>query len=80
MYLPFYFLFFIFFRFIFKICKKRGHVHTALFKMDNQRGLTVKHRELCSMYVAAWITGEFGGEWIHVYAWLSPFGVHLKLS
>ena len=23
-------------------------------------------------YVAAWIGGEFGGEWIHVYVWLSP--------
>ena len=31
-------------------------------------------------YVAAWLGGEFGGEQIHVYAWLSPFGVHLKLS
>ena len=25
------------------------HVHTAIFKMDNQQGPTVKHRELCSM-------------------------------
>ena len=24
-------------------------------------------------YVAAWIGGEFGGEKIHVYVWLSPF-------
>ena len=23
--------------------------------------------------------GEFGGEWIHVYVWLSPFAVHQKL-
>ena len=30
-------------------------------------------------YVAAWIRGEFVGEWIHVYVWLSPFAVHLKL-
>ena len=21
---------------------------------------------------------KFGGEWIHVYAWLSPFAVYLK--
>ena len=41
---------------------------------------------LCSMrnsaqrYVAVWTGGEFGGEWIHVYVWLSPFTVHLKLS
>ena len=24
--------------------------------------------------------GESGGEWIHVYLWLSPFAVHLKLT
>ena len=24
--------------------------------------------------------GEFGGEWIHVYEWLSPFAGHVKLS
>ena len=30
-------------------------------------------------YVAAWMAGEFGGEWIHVHVWLSPFTVHLKL-
>ena len=31
--------------------------------------------------VAAWMRwGEFRGEWIHVYGWLSPFTVHLKLS
>ena len=29
---------------------------------------------------AAWMGAEFGGEWIHVYVWLSPFSVHLKLS
>ena len=26
-----------------------GHVHTAIFKMDNQQGPTVQHVELCSM-------------------------------
>ena len=24
-------------------------------------------------YVAAWMGGEFGGEWIHGYVWLSSF-------
>ena len=24
-----------------------GHVHTAIFKIDNQRGPTTQHRELC---------------------------------
>ena len=31
-------------------------------------------------YVAAWMGEEFGGEWIHVCVWLSPFAAHLKLS
>jgi len=31
-------------------------------------------------YVAAWMGREFGGQWIHVYVWLSPFTVYLKLS
>ena len=31
-------------------------------------------------YVAAWMGGEFGREWIHVYVELNPFTVHLKLS
>ena len=31
-------------------------------------------------YVVVWMGGEFGGEWVHVYLWLSPFTVHLKLS
>ena len=31
-------------------------------------------------YVATWMGGDFRGEWTHVYAWLSPFTVHMKLS
>ena len=40
---------------------------------------------LCSIwnsarcYVAAWMAGASGGEWIHVYVRLSPFSVHWKL-
>ena len=30
--------------------------------------------------LAAWTGREAKGEWIHVYVWLSPFAVHLKLS
>ena len=28
---------------------------------------------------AGWMGRESGGEWIHVYVWLSPFAIHLKL-
>ena len=38
---------------------------------------TTWNSALC--YVAAWIGAEFGGEWIPVYVWLSPFSVHQKL-
>ena len=31
-------------------------------------------------HVAGWIGVGFGGERIHVYVWLGPFAVHLKLS
>ena len=39
------------------------HVHTAIFKMDNQQGPTVYstgNSTQCS--VAAWMGGKFGGE------------------
>ena len=29
--------------------------------------------ELCSILCASLDGGKFGGEWIHVYVWLSPF-------
>ena len=29
-------------------------------------------------YVAAWMGGEFGREWIHVYVCLSPFALLLS--
>ena len=31
-------------------------------------------------HVAAWLGGEFGGEWVHMYGQLSPPAVHLKPS
>ena len=31
-------------------------------------------------YVAVWMGEGFGGEWVHVYARLSPFTVDLKLT
>ena len=34
------------------------HVHTAVFKMDNQQGPTVRHRELCPV-----LTWQPGWEW-----------------
>ena len=39
-----------------------------------------KNQYKLATLVAAWVGGEFGGEWIHVYVWLSPFAFHLKPS
>jgi len=49
--------------------------------MNNyHQGPPVEHRNSAQCHVAAWMGGEVGGEWIHVYVWLSPFAVHLKVS
>ena len=56
------------------------HAHTAVFKMDHQQGPTAQHMELCSILCGSLGGRGFGGEWIHVYAWLSHFAVHLKIS
>ena len=54
-------------------------VHTAVFKVDNQQGPTVWHKELCSMLCGS-LDGR--GVWgrIQAYVWLSSFAVHLKPS
>ena len=57
-----------------------GHVRAALFKMDNQQDLLYSTWNAGQCCVAAWMGGESGGEWRHVYVWLSPFAAHLKLS
>ena len=54
--------------------------HTAIFKMGNQLGPTVHPMELYSMLCGSLDGMGVWGEWIHVYIWLSPFAVHLKLS
>ena len=40
----------------------------------------VEHMELHSMVCGSLDGKGVWGEWIHVYVWLSPFAVHLKLS
>ena len=56
-----------------------SHVHTAIFKIDNHKELLYSSWNSVQCYVAAWIGGEFEGEWIHGYVWRSPFSVNLKL-
>ena len=43
-----------------------GHVHTAIFKMDN-KSLLYSTWNSAQCYVAAWMGRGFEGECIHVY-------------
>ena len=52
--------------------------HTAISKTDNQQGPAWTGNS-AQYYVAVWMEGELGGEWIHAYAWPSPSAVRLKL-
>ena len=57
---------------------KTLHFHALLKWITNKYLLsTGNSAQYC---VAAWMEGELGGEWVHVYVWLSTFVVHLKLS
>ena len=55
--------------------------HTLLYlKWITNKDLLYSTWNSAQWYVAAWMGGELGGEWIHVFVWLSPFAVQLKLS
>ena len=64
------------------IVRKFGlDMHTLLYlKWISNRDLLFSTGNFAQCHVAGWLAGEFGGEWIHVYAWQSSFAVHLKLS
>ena len=46
--------------------------------MDNKQGPTIQHWELCSMFCGKPDGRGVWKEWIHVFAWLSPFTVYLE--
>ena len=50
-----------------------GYVHTALFKMDNQRSTC----NSAPCHVPSWMGGVLQE---NGHVWLSPFPLHLKLS
>ena len=46
----------------------------AIFKMDNRQGpATYSTWNSVQCYVAVWMGGKFGGEWIHVYKKLKKY-------
>ena len=65
-----------------------GTVRESGMDMDTRLDLTWRTSKdllhssgnLAPCHVAAWLGGEFGGESIYVYAWLSSSAVHLKPS
>ena len=48
--------------------------------MDNYKDLLYSTGNSAQCYVAAWMGRGLEGEWIHVYVWLSPVALQLKLS
>ena len=55
-------------------------MYTLLYlKWITNKDLLYSTGNSAQCYVAAWMGGESGGDWIHVYLRLSPFIVHLKL-
>ena len=51
----------------------------AILTVDTRKDLLYSTGNPAQYYAAAWIGGEYGGEWIHGYVWLSPFAVYLEL-
>ena len=46
-------------------------MYTLLYlKRITNKDLLYSRESSAQCYVAAWMGGEFGGEWIHVYVWL----------
>ena len=56
-------------------------MYTLLYlKQITNKDLLYSTGNSAQCHVAAGMGGEFGGEWMHVCVWLSPFADHLKLS
>ena len=56
-------------------------LYTLLYlKQITKKDLRYSTGNSVQCYLAAPMGEEFGAERIHVYVWLSPFAVHLKLS
>ena len=60
--------------------KKKKMVELNLQKRKKLKDLLNSTGNSAECYVTAWMGGHFGGEWVRVYVWLSPFTVHLKGS
>ena len=56
-------------------------MYTMLYlKWITNKVLLYSMKNSAQYCLAAWMGGEFGGEWIHIYVWLSPFAVPLTIT
>ena len=56
-------------------------MHTLVYlKQTTNKDLRYSTGNSAQCYMAAWLGGEFGGKWIYVCVWPSPFAVHFKIS
>ena len=52
------------------------HVHSAIFKKDNQQGPTAQTGSSFQCYVEAWMGGQFRGEWyMYMYGWVTLLSI-----
>ena len=65
-----------------RIAREFGsHMYTLLcLKWITNKDLLYSTGNSAQRYMAAWMGGQSGGEWIRVYVSLSLHAVHLKLS
>ena len=65
-----------------RIVRKFGvDMYTLLYlKWITNKDLLYSTGNSVQCYVAAWMGGKLGGEWVIIYEWFSLFLVHLKLS
>ena len=56
------------------------NMYTLLYLKWIKKDLRYSIWNSAQCYVAAWMRGEFGGECLHIYVWLSSIATHLKLS
>ena len=55
------------------------NVYTLLYlKWITNKDLLYNTGNSTQCYVAVWMGREFGGEWVYVCVWLSPFAINLK--
>ena len=59
--------------------RKEQNTQELADKPENKMWMMPRHASKHVMWQPGQ-EGGLGGEWMHVYVWLSPFAVHLKLS